>query len=114
MAPALEFEVLARCSTTRARVSRMRLPHSTTRLPTFMSVGTQASLKGTTYNQVLGLGDPSHGNDITLVLNNTYHLSLRPGTDTLDFAGGAHEFQGWPRNLLTDSGGSTNESQSKK
>ncbi|KAM0789649.1 hypothetical protein ACM66B_000451 [Microbotryomycetes sp. NB124-2] len=100
MAPALELEVLAKCSTTRARVCRMRLPHCTTLLPTFMPVATQASLKGTTYKQVLSL-DP----EISLILNNTYHLSLRPGTDILDAVGGAHEMQKWPKNLLTDSGG---------
>ncbi|KAK4054295.1 hypothetical protein OIO90_003528 [Microbotryomycetes sp. JL221] len=97
---ALEFEVLARCSTTLARVSRMRLPHSTTMLPTFMPVATQASLKGTTPLQIMSI-EPT----ISLILNNTYHLSLRPGTDILDGCGGSHEFQNWPRNLLTDSGG---------
>jgi queuine tRNA-ribosyltransferase len=42
---------------------------------------------------------------VTLILNNTYHLNLRPGTKVLSEAGGAHKFQGWSRNLLTDSGG---------
>ncbi|KAK4054076.1 hypothetical protein OIV83_001101 [Microbotryomycetes sp. JL201] len=69
-------------------------------LPTFMPVGTQASLKGTTYAQIEQL-EPK----ISLILNNTYHLSLRPGTDVLDAVGGAHELQKWTGNLLTDSGG---------
>ncbi|GAA96102.1 uncharacterized protein L969DRAFT_94313 [Mixia osmundae IAM 14324] len=63
-----------------------------------MPVATQACMKGLTAQQVESLG-------ITLLLNNTYHLGLRPGTATLDSAGGAHRFQGWQRNMLTDSGG---------
>jgi queuine tRNA-ribosyltransferase len=63
-------------------------------LPTFMPVATQAAIKGLTASQVEALG-------ITLILNNTYHLNLRPGIKTLKEAGGAHKFQGWNRNLLT-------------
>ncbi|KAG9316642.1 queuine tRNA-ribosyltransferase [Chiua virens] len=68
-----------------------------------MPVATQAAIKGLTAQQVESLG-------ITLILNNTYHLNLRPGTKVLDDAGGAHAFQGWHRNMLTaistqDSGG---------
>ncbi|KAJ7251463.1 tRNA-guanine(15) transglycosylase-like protein [Mycena haematopus] len=93
-----QFELLARCPTTRARVSKLTLAHGTTMLPTFMPVATQAAIKGLTPQQVESLG-------ITLILNNTYHLSLRPGTAVLREAGGAHKFQGWSKNLLTDSGG---------
>lgn len=67
-------------------------------LPTFMPVATQAAIKGLSAEQVEALG-------VTLILNNTYHLNLRPGIKVLDEAGGAHNFQGWHRNLLTDSGG---------
>ncbi|KAJ2918523.1 hypothetical protein MD484_g1853, partial [Candolleomyces efflorescens] len=67
-------------------------------LPTFMPVATQAAIKGLTAQQVESLG-------VTLILNNTYHLNLRPGLEILNEAGGAHKFQGWNRNLLTDSGG---------
>ncbi|KAK7053290.1 hypothetical protein VNI00_003916 [Paramarasmius palmivorus] len=67
-------------------------------LPTFMPVATQAAIKGLTPEQVEALG-------ITLILNNTYHLNLRPGIEVLNEAGGAHKFQGWKHNLLTDSGG---------
>ncbi|KAH7926737.1 tRNA-guanine transglycosylase [Leucogyrophana mollusca] len=94
----MQFEVLAKCHTTRARVCRMKLAHGVTMLPTFMPVATQAAIKGLTPQQVESLG-------ITLILNNTYHLNLRPGIKVLDEAGGAHKFQGWNRNLLTDSGG---------
>ncbi|KAG8985026.1 hypothetical protein FRB93_006127 [Tulasnella sp. JGI-2019a] len=76
----------------------MTLAHGTTILPTFMPVATQAAIKGLTPQQTEELG-------ITLLLNNTYHLNLRPGKQVLDAAGGAHVFQGWRKNMLTDSGG---------
>ncbi|KAJ3803022.1 tRNA-guanine(15) transglycosylase-like protein [Lentinula aff. detonsa] len=94
----MEFKVTHRCHTTRARVSRMVLAHGETVLPTFMPVATQAAIKGLTPEQVESLG-------ITLILNNTYHLNLRPGVDVLKAAGGAHLFEGWRHNMLTDSGG---------
>ncbi|KAF8608606.1 Queuine tRNA-ribosyltransferase [Ceratobasidium sp. AG-I] len=94
----MQFEIVAQCSVTRARVSRMKLAHGTTTLPTFMPVATQAALKGVTQQQTEALG-------VSLILNNTYHLNLRPGTKVLDAAGGAHKFQGWRKNMLTDSGG---------
>lgn len=107
----MQFEILATCHTTRARVSRMNLARrvassissypdfnvcldGVTVLPTFMPVATQAAIKGLTPQQVEALG-------ITLILNNTYHLNLRPGIKVLKDAGGAHKFQGWGRNLLT-------------
>lgn len=65
-----------------------------TLLPTFMPVATQAAIKGLTPQQVEGLG-------ISLILNNTYHLNLRPGIKVLQEAGGAHRLQGWNHNLLT-------------
>lgn len=76
----------------------MKLAHGVTMLPTFMPVATQAAIKGLTPQQVEALG-------INLILNNTYHLNLRPGIQVLNEAGGAHKFQGWKHNLLTDSGG---------
>ena len=65
-----------------------------TMLPTFMPVATQAAIKGLTPQQVEALG-------VNLILNNTYHLNLRPGIEVLKEAGGAHKFQGWNHNLLT-------------
>ncbi|KAH7874780.1 tRNA-guanine(15) transglycosylase-like protein [Lentinula edodes] len=94
----MEFQVIHKCPTTRARVSRMVLAHGETVLPTFMPVATQAAIKGLTPEQVESLG-------ISLILNNTYHLNLRPGVDVLKVAGGAHLFEGWRHNMLTDSGG---------
>ncbi len=73
---------------------RVAEPDGVTFLPTFMPVATQAAIKGLTPQQVEGLG-------ITLILNNTYHLNLRPGIKVLQEAGGAHRLQGWSHNLLT-------------
>lgn len=70
------------------------IPDGVTMLPTFMPVATQAAIKGLTPEQVESLG-------VTLILNNTYHLNLRPGLKVLNEVGGAHRFQGWERNLLT-------------
>lgn len=63
-----------------------------------MPVATQASLKGLTPEQLAETG-------CKLCLNNTYHLGLKPGQEVLDHVGGAHKFQGWEGNILTDSGG---------
>jgi tRNA-guanine family transglycosylase len=59
-----------------------------------MPVATQGSIKGLTSQQMEALG-------VTIMLNNTYHLNLRPGIKILNEAEGAHKFQGWSRNLLT-------------
>ncbi|KAI9319057.1 tRNA-guanine(15) transglycosylase-like protein [Dichotomocladium elegans] len=98
MKSALKFETLARCSTTKARASVLTLPHGPVNTPVFMPVGTQGTLKGLTPRQLEDL-------NCQIMLNNTYHLGLKPGQETLDLVGGAHKFQQWNRNLLTDSGG---------
>ncbi|KIW05981.1 queuine tRNA-ribosyltransferase [Verruconis gallopava] len=98
MPSALKFDLLAKCSTTKARASVLHLPHGPVNLPIFMPVATQASLKGITPEQ---LEDTS----CRLCLNNTYHLGLKPGQAVLDKIGGAHKLQGWNHNILTDSGG---------
>ncbi|KAH9908699.1 Queuine tRNA-ribosyltransferase [Xylariomycetidae sp. FL2044] len=95
---ALTFDLVARCSTTRARASVLTLPHGPVQLPVFMPVATQASLKGLTPEQL-------EETSCRLCLNNTYHLGLKPGQDVLAAVGGAHKFQGWDHNILTDSGG---------
>ncbi|GAM88389.1 hypothetical protein ANO11243_064220 [Dothideomycetidae sp. 11243] len=95
---ALTFELLAKCSTTRARASLLTLPHGPVSLPIFMPVATQASLKGLTPQQLAQTS-------CRLCLNNTYHLGLKPGQPVLDAIGGAHKLQSWPHNILTDSGG---------
>lgn len=96
--PALSFEVVAKCSRTKARVSRIALPHHTVDAPVFMPVGTQGTMKGI---------DPQQLRDLNcqIMLSNTYHLGHRPGEDLLLKAGGLHNFMKWNRALLTDSGG---------
>ncbi len=84
--------------TTKARASNLTLPHGRVSLPIFMPVATQASLKGLTPTQLAQTG-------CNLCLNNTYHLGLKPGQETMEKVGGAHALQGWKGNILTDSGG---------
>lgn len=84
--------------TTKARASILTLPHGPVQLPIFMPVATQASLKGITPEQL-------EETSCRLCLNNTYHLGLKPGQEVLDAVGGAHKFQSWKHNILTDSGG---------
>ncbi|KAI9682714.1 MAG: hypothetical protein M1829_006701 [Trizodia sp. TS-e1964] len=98
MPSALSFDLIAKCSVTKARASLMVLPHGPVELPIFMPVATQASLKGLTPDQL-------EATSCRLCLNNTYHLGLKPGQATLDVIGGAHKLQSWPHNILTDSGG---------
>ncbi|KAM5468053.1 putative tRNA-guanosine(34) preQ1 transglycosylase [Microsporum ferrugineum] len=98
MPSALTFDLESKCSTTKARASTLHLPHGPVKLPIFMPVATQASLKGLTPDQLAQTG-------CKLCLNNTYHLGLKPGQTVLDEVGGAHKFQGWNGNILTDSGG---------
>ncbi|KAF2236935.1 Queuine tRNA-ribosyltransferase [Viridothelium virens] len=95
---ALKFDLVARCSVTKARASILRLPHGPVQLPIWMPVATQASLKGLTPEQLEQTG-------CRLCLNNTYHLGLKPGQAVLDAVGGAHKLQSWRHNILTDSGG---------
>ncbi|KAF2836024.1 queuine tRNA-ribosyltransferase [Patellaria atrata CBS 101060] len=98
MPSALKFDLLAKCSVTKARAATLTLPHGPVPLPIFMPVATQASLKGLTPEQL-------EETNCRLCLNNTYHLGLKPGQAVLDAIGGAHKLQSWPHNILTDSGG---------
>ncbi len=81
-----------------ARAGEMVTPHGTVRTPVFSAVATQGSVKGLTPDEVLAAG-------AEMVLSNAYHLYLRPGVDAVDSFGGVHGFMGWPRPVLTDSGG---------
>uniref|UniRef100_A0A453L146 tRNA-guanine(15) transglycosylase-like domain-containing protein n=1 Tax=Aegilops tauschii subsp. strangulata TaxID=200361 RepID=A0A453L146_AEGTS len=93
---ALRFEVLGRFN--RARAARLTLPHFTCQTPLFMPVGTQGTIKGLTTDQLETIG-------CQIILGNTYHLELRPGSQLIDDLGGLHKFMNWKRALLTDSGG---------
>jgi queuine tRNA-ribosyltransferase len=81
-----------------ARRGELVTPHGTIQTPVFMPVGTRASVKSLTTDQLQRLGPE-------IILNNTYHLMLRPGVDLIEKLGGVHKFMGWDRAVLTDSGG---------
>ncbi|MBR2706400.1 MAG: tRNA guanosine(34) transglycosylase Tgt [Mogibacterium sp.] len=98
MGKALEFEVLHQDSGTKARRGRMRTPHGTVDTPVFMPVGIQATVKAMKPESVEATG-------AQIILANTYHLMLRPGSDIVREAGGLHEFMNWHRPILTDCGG---------
>ena len=85
-------------STTQARRGRLSTLHSTVETPIFMPVGTQGTVKAVT---------PVHLRDIgaQIILGNTYHLNLRPGSELIRELGGLHKFMGWDGPILTDSGG---------
>jgi len=81
-----------------ARAGVLTTDHGTFPTPVFMPVGTQGTVKGTTVESVWSTG-------ARILLGNTYHLYLRPGTDLVERAGGLHRFMGWDGAILTDSGG---------
>jgi len=81
-----------------ARRSTLTTPHGDVALPTFMPVGTLGTVKGLTIEQLRATGTQ-------MLLGNTYHLALRPGEDVVGDLGGLHEFMGWNKPILTDSGG---------
>src|SRR3954452_12248854 len=81
-----------------ARRGRLHTPHGAVETPIFMPVGTQATVKGLTPDQLAAAG-------ARIVLGNTYHLTLRPGDELIAELGGLHRFMAWDGPLLTDSGG---------
>lgn len=96
---ALNFEIKKIDKKTGARLGVMHLPHGDVETPVFMPVGTQATVKSMT-SEELKEEVKSH-----IILSNTYHLYLRPGHELIREAGGLHKFMNWDRNILTDSGG---------
>lgn len=94
----VRFRVDARCSENHARLGRVRTPHGEFPTPAFMPVATAAAMKGVLPSQVRDLG-------AGIILNNAYHLMLRPGIERLEAMGGTHEFMRWAGPVLTDSGG---------
>jgi queuine tRNA-ribosyltransferase len=93
-----DFHVEARDPQSSARCGSFETPHGVLETPLFAPVGTQATVKALTPRDLEQLG-------ASLVLANTYHLFLRPGTDLIRDAGGLHGFMAWPKPILTDSGG---------
>ena len=96
---ALNFEIKKIDKKTGARLGVMHLPHGDVETPVFMPVGTQATVKSMTPEE---LKDEVKSH---IILSNTYHLYLRPGHELIREAGGLHKFMNWDRNILTDSGG---------
>ena len=96
--PPFSFVLEAVDHETGARAGRFETPHGTILTPAFMPVGTQATVKSLSPEELVAVG-------AQIVLSNTYHLYLRPGTDVVARLGGLHRFMHWDRPILTDSGG---------
>jgi queuine tRNA-ribosyltransferase len=94
---AFHFEILG-TDPTGARLGRLTTPHGVIETPAFMPVGTAATVKGQTQQDLEVL-------NAQIILGNTYHLYLRPGHELIRSMGGLHKFMAWPRPILTDSGG---------
>jgi queuine tRNA-ribosyltransferase len=94
----LHFQLEATAAGSRARAARFRTQHNEVLTPTFMPVGTHASVRGQRREDILECG-------AQVLLANTYHLLLRPGPALFEKLGGIHAFMNWPRSVLTDSGG---------
>ncbi len=92
------YEVKHVCKQSGARIGVLHTPHGDIETPVFMPVGTQATVKSLSPDELKEL-------NAQIILNNTYHLYLRPGHELVKKAGGVHKFQNWDRPILTDSGG---------
>lgn len=98
MKPAVTYEHIKTCKQTGARLGIVHTPHGSFETPTFMPVGTMATVKTMSPEELKEIGSG-------IILSNTYHLWLRPGHDIVKEAGGLHKFMNWDRPILTDSGG---------
>lgn len=95
---AIKYELIKKCKQTGARLGKVHTPHGTFDTPVFMPVGTQASVKGMSPDEMKEI-------EAKIILSNTYHLYMRPGSELIKEAGGLHAFMNWDRPILTDSGG---------
>jgi queuine tRNA-ribosyltransferase len=95
----MHFELLTQNNDSKARLGRLHTDHGTIETPIFMPVGTVGSVKGVHQQEL------REDINAQIILGNTYHLFLRPGIEVLEAAGGLHQFMGWERPMLTDSGG---------
>ena len=98
MKQAITYELLHECKQTGARRGIVHTMHGDIQTPVFMPVGTQATVKSMTPEELKEIG-------AQIILSNTYHLYLRPGQQIVKEAGGLHKFMNWERPILTDSGG---------
>ncbi len=96
--PALTYKLLKTDACSNARLGTVHTPHGSFETPAFMPVGTQATVKGLLPGQVADTG-------AQILLGNTYHLMLRPGSELIAELGGLHVFMRWDKPILTDSGG---------
>ncbi|MEN2998154.1 MAG: tRNA guanosine(34) transglycosylase Tgt [Brevinematia bacterium] len=94
----MKFTLIHSCQATKARVGEIVIGGIRVLTPVFMPVGTQATVKTLSSEEVEELSD-------NIILSNTYHLYLRPGIDVIEEGGGLHSFMNWKKLLLTDSGG---------
>ncbi len=95
---AVTYELIKTCKQSGARLGKLHTPHGTIDTPIFMPVGTNASVKGISPDELKEM-------NAKIILSNTYHLYLRPGHELVREAGGLHKFMNWDRAILTDSGG---------
>jgi len=94
----IKFKIIKKRSETKARITNFETAHSIIETPVFMPVGTQATVKTLTSDEIDEMG-------FKIILGNTYHLYLQPGADVIKKAGGLHKFMNWKHAILTDSGG---------
>lgn len=92
------FNITHKDKNSKARTGILNLPHGTVQTPVFMPVGTNSTVKAITNDDLNEIG-------FEIILANTYHLYLRPGSKLINEAGGLHGFSNWKKNFLTDSGG---------
>src|SRR3989338_11557535 len=93
-----EFRLIKKDLQTRARLGKITTRHGQVSTPVFMPVGTQATVKAMSPEELKEIG-------AEIILSNTYHLYLRPGHETIASLGGLHKFMNWDKPILTDSGG---------
>ncbi len=98
MKHAVNYNLIKKEKHTGARLGELETPNGTFETPMFMPVGTQATVKAMTPEELKSIG-------AGVILSNTYHLWLRPGSELIKEAGGLHSFMNWDQGLLTDSGG---------
>lgn len=94
----ITYELIKTCKQTGARLGKVHTPHGSFDTPTFMPVGTLATVKTMSPEELKEIG-------ANIILSNTYHLWLRPGEEIIGEAGGLHSFMNWDGAILTDSGG---------
>ena len=98
MSEAVRYELIKKCGQSGARLGVLHTPRGSFPTPMFMPVGTQGAVKGVSARELRSMG-------ADIILNNTYHMYLRPGHKLVEKAGGLHSFINWDKGILTDSGG---------